>query len=909
LIALISRAGEVVGKADLITHVWPDTFVEESNLRVHIAGLRRALRDGQLGSRYIVNVPGRGYSFVASVQVLDAPAAASQPASKTERPSSLPFALTRVIGRADIVGALCAQLAQRRFVTLVGPGGIGKTTVAVAVARELSSSYRDGVSFVDLASLNSPQLVPSALAALLGLAVPSQDATPAVIGFLKTKHMLLVFDSCEHVVEAAASAAEEVSSSAPGVHILATSREPLRAAGERVHRLGPLESPSTSVGLSAAQALTFPGVQLFVERVAASLDGFELSDADAPIAADICRRLDGIALAIELAAGRVAAFGMRGLAEHLDDRFRLLTSGRRTALPRHQTLAATLDWSYQLLPDAGRTLLRRLAVFAGDFSLEAAAALFEGADKSHVIGDVADLVAKSLVVADLRAEAPRYRLLDTTRLYGVEKLQQGHEFQQARRTHAEYFRDLFTPAEDDCETLAPSEWLATYASQLDNVRAALDWACAEGERDIGVALTIAAVPLWVQLSLMGECRGRVERALDWLGDDMAMAPRSRMQLCAALGWSLMYAAGRTGDTGAAWAATLELAERLGDTNYRLRALWGVWITHLNKGDFRTALDLAQQLVGLVAGSGDAIDLMMADRLLATTLHYRGDQKTARHHIERMLSRSSMMGRQPRVARFQVDQRVTAHYFQARILWLQGFADQARQVVETNIDEGLVLDHALSFGSVLGQGACPIALFTGDLVAARRWGTMLLDHSEKHGLALWHDWARCFDGLVTIKEGDVEGGLRVMRATFDQAGENRFLPRYLVLLGEFAGCLGQVGDVALGIETIDEILARCERSEEKWYAPELLRIKGELVVRNGAAAPDAEDHFLQAIRLAQRQDARSWELRSTISLARLKRDQNRVTEAHTHLSEVLAWFSEGFETSDLQMARRVLTELQ
>jgi len=330
---------------------------------------------------------------------------------------------------------------------------------------------------------------------------------------------------------------------------------------------------------------------------------------------------------------------------------------------------------------------------------------------------------------------------------------------------------------------------------------------------------------------------------------------------------------------------------------------------VNKGDFKTALDLAQQLAGLAAVSGDAINHTMADRLLATTLHYRGDQKTARQLIERMLSRISTVGHQPRVARFQVDQRVTAHYFQARILWLQGFVDQAKHLVETNIDEGLVLDHALSFGSVLGQGACPVALFTGDLTAARRWGAMLLDHSEKHGLSLWRDWATCFNGLITIKQGDVAAGLHIMRATFDQAGDNKFLPRYLVLLGEFAGCLGQAGDAALGIGTIDGILARCERSEERWYVPELLRVKGELILLDDAAAPVAEGHFLQAIQLAQRQDARSWELRATISLARLRRSQNRVAEAHVQLSDVLAGFTEGFETSDLQTARQVLADLQ
>ena len=331
------------------------------------------------------------------------------------------------MGRDGTVAALAAQLPQRRLVTLTGPGGIGKTTVALAVAREVAASYPDGVAFVDLAPVGDPRLVPGAIAAALGLAAGSDDPTAAVVAFLRGRRLLLLLDNCEHVVEAVAPAAEDVVRGAPDVHVLATSREPLRAAGERVHRLAPLEAPSASAGLTAAEALTFPGVQLFVERAAEGVDGFGLGDADAPLVADICRRLDGVPLAIELAAGRVDAFGVRGLAAHLDDRFRLLTTGRRTALPRHQTLAATLDWSHDLLPGAERALLRRLAVFAGDFSLEAAIALAPDQPPSEVVAHVADLVAKSLVAADHRGEAVRYRLLDTTRLYGLERLRESGE--------------------------------------------------------------------------------------------------------------------------------------------------------------------------------------------------------------------------------------------------------------------------------------------------------------------------------------------------------------------------------------------------------------------------------------------------------------------------------------------------
>src|SRR5262249_16642771 len=214
-------------------------------------------------------------------------------------------------------------------------------------------------------------LVPSALAFVLGLAIRSDNPISGLVAFLRDKKMLLVLDSCEHVIDAAASLAEQVLRGAPGVHMLTTSREALRAQGERVQRLGPLGVPAVSVGLTAAEAMTYPAVQLFVERATESLDTFELTDADARVVADICRPLDGIALA----AGRVDAFGVRGLAARLDDRFRLLTHGRRTALPRHQTLSATLDWSYEHLPESERVVLRRLAVFAGGFTLDAAQAI------------------------------------------------------------------------------------------------------------------------------------------------------------------------------------------------------------------------------------------------------------------------------------------------------------------------------------------------------------------------------------------------------------------------------------------------------------------------------------------------------------------------------------------------------
>ena len=307
--------------------------------------------------------------------------------------------------------------------------------------------------------------------------------------------MLLVLDNCEHVIDAAATLAVVVLTGAPGVHVLATSREPLRVEGEQVHRLSPLASPPAPAQLTATEALGFPAVQLFVERAAATLDEFELTDTDAPIVADICSKLDGIALAIELAAARIDTFGVRGVAAHLDDRFQLLTRGRRTALPRHRTLRATLDWSYQLLPEPERVVLRRLAIFAGGFTEEAASAVVASAEiaASEVVESLANLVTKSLVSVDVGGVLVRYRLPETIRAYALGKLAESGEREPIARRHAEYHLGLFERAEAEAKTRPMAEWLAEYRPRIDNLRAALDWAFSPGgDAAIGVALTAAS---------------------------------------------------------------------------------------------------------------------------------------------------------------------------------------------------------------------------------------------------------------------------------------------------------------------------------------------------------------------------------------------------------------------------------
>jgi predicted ATPase/DNA-binding winged helix-turn-helix (wHTH) protein len=419
LIALLEHAPEVVTKKDLIRRVWGRLIVDEVSLRVHVNALRRRLGDRNSADRYITNVPSRGYCFAGTVTFADAEATRT----KARATRLLPRDPLLMVGRGEAVRELTSRLKESRFVSIVGAGGMGKTTIALRLAHRMLAELMGAVHFVDLAALEDPRLLATMLATQLGLVATSEPPFSDIVTLLRERRTLLVFDSCEHLIEAVAALTENIFRYAPQAHILTTSREALRAQGEQVYHLPPLQCPPANEELlTAPRALRFPAVQLFVKQVANSEHAFELTDADAPVVANICRRLDGIPLAIDLAALRVRAHGVQGTALLLDKHFRLLWRGRRTALPRHRTLAATLDWSYNLLSGTEQLVLRRLAAFAGAFSLaEALDAASEGFDAAEVTETLATLVDKSLVTS-VTTTVTRYQLLETTRTYAKQKL-------------------------------------------------------------------------------------------------------------------------------------------------------------------------------------------------------------------------------------------------------------------------------------------------------------------------------------------------------------------------------------------------------------------------------------------------------------------------------------------------------
>jgi predicted ATPase/DNA-binding winged helix-turn-helix (wHTH) protein len=918
LTALIEVGGELVTKDELMSRVWPGRIVEEQNLHFQVWALRKVLGPDR---GFIKTISGRGYRFVGKIttpvgreETGSGPASASAvECGDSASPTNLPRPTSDLVGREAQLSQVADLVAAHRLVTLVGEGGIGKTRLGLELARRSLPRFADGVWLAELGPLSDPELVLPTIARVLGLADAGPAAPEPIAATIASKRLLLVLDNCEHVIDAVASIAEAFLHAGGPLQIIATSREPLRIDGEHVYRVPSLDAPAEGV-MDGEDLLRYGSVRLFVERAHEADANFSPSRPAAAAIGAVCRRLDGIPLAIELAAARAATLGVEELAARLGDRFGLLTSGRRTALPRQRTLRATLDWSYDLLTEPERVVLRRLAIFAGGFTLQAVSAVAAGDEiaAAEVVDCVDNLVTKSLVSADAGGAKLRYRLLETTRAYSLEKLVQAGEFDAAARRHARRHLDLFEGAEAEAETRPADEWLADYGPRIDNLRAALDWAFSPGgDASIGVALTASAVPLWMHLSLMEECRGRVERALAAIGAGAGRDARREMQLLAALGTSLAYTRGGVPEIRAAWTKALEIAVSLGNVEYQLRTLWGLWSSHhISGGHHGVALTLAQRFHALAATRSELNDRLIGKRMIGTSQHYVGDLHNARSHLERVLAYYFPPAQRSEMVRFQTDQRVTARVYLARVLWLQGLPDQAMRTAESSVADAQATNHAMSLGIALALAACPIALFRGDLAAVEHYVEMLLDASTTHALALFRAWSRCHQAVLVIRRGDLVTGLQLLRAGLDELGEARSALRFLAFLSEMAEALGRAGQIADGLATIEEAMERSERTEERWVTAELLRIKGELLLLQGApgAAAAAEDHFQQALDWARRQGALSWELRAATSLARLLRDRARSEEAYELLAAVYDRFTEGFATADLKAAKALIDDL-
>ena len=863
---LICAEGQLVSKDAIIRHVWPETIVEENNLQVHISALRKMLgayRD------LIKTVPGRGYRMVrANDGVADADPAvavtkpvlvASQSvddldalqAKRVAPPvrETLPARVSTLIGREDATRELTMLLNAGRHVTVVGAGGMGKTSLAIEVARRVASDYPDGVFLLSLAPVADEAGVVDELVKATGVVrYCATTAVASTLSALSQRKILFVIDNCEHVLDAAAELTEAILQTNPVARVLATSRESLHTAGEILYALPPLATPGT--GAPEHEVRDSSAVALFLQRAKSVDPSFAPDERGIRLIGTICRRLDGMPLAIELAAARAVMLGIREVLCNLDDRFRTLTGGRRTALPRHQTLKATLDWSHELLSDTERVVLRRLGIFVDGFTLNAAKSVVCNGEfaEEAMVGALSGLVAKSLVVATRTGVANRYRLLETTRAYALQKLDDYGEYRRTAACHALYIRDCAamygrrggtTPDGD-----AFSEQLAR---EVGNMRAALSWAFSgRGDETIAVPLAAACAFFFFDGSRMAECCEWALKALDIIEHGKGAAGRHYQQkdvhlrLLAALAAGLVYAEGPTKRTRALWHQTLTLAMKLGCRDFEARAIWGLWNAAQYAGESRDAIDFAHRFRALAVQTGNSANEVLGQRLLGISLHFSGQQTDAYRELAQMLLRYDNSRHQLDLLGFTIDHRVVGQATLSRVLWLRGQREQGLRMAEESMANGRAQEHDLCVAYALVEALIPLTMLSGQWAQARAYNTALKDLAVRSGFRIWEHASACFDAV--LHSIDDAGGLLGLAAfapalaAIEAAG---FLAHRPFLLGYYGQGLARAGSVEQGIAQIELALAICCENGDHWYSSELWRIRGEMLLAAGGEGGRAE----------------------------------------------------------------------
>jgi predicted ATPase/DNA-binding winged helix-turn-helix (wHTH) protein len=904
LMALLERAGEVVPKADLIAKAWPDVNVEEGSLRVHLSALRKALGDGQFGNKYIANLQGHGYSFIAPVARLPAD---HDRGSASAGMSNLPPALGRMVGRNNVVLEILGLLrTEQRLITILGAGGIGKTTVALSVGHRALADFSGAALFVDLSTVNDEAHLIGAMASAVGLVSQLADPKEALLNFLRPRRGLIILDSCEHLIEKTAEIADHIFRNTPDIYILATSREALHVPGERVLRLCPLDCPPEQPGLSASEVLAYPAARLFAERVCARRGDFSLGDDEAPMVAEICRKLDGIALAIELAAGRAAIFGVGNTVARLGSRLDLLKFGRRTANPRHQTLIATLDWSHDHLSEIERVVLRRVAIFVGHFTLDAALAVAEeaGIDESEIPAALGNLVNKSLIEVWTSSRELRYRLLDTTRAYALEKLASSGEQNCIAGRHASFSIQMLESNPFNLFDLEFTEAAAdAVRDYLGNIRAALEWSFGpDGDDPKAIRLAAAASQPLLASSLLLECRTWMEKAIDRITPDCD--PRHQVKIQAALALSLMYTEGNSERVREAFHTALNLAQRHEDTRLHLSLLSGMSIYLHGLVDPAGTYELALRGAATAGKTGSPDDAAIADAMMGAAYCLRRDQGRAQEHLKRSL-RGPL--RRFSASQYLFDLRSSSLSVLTHSFFFSGNFDQAADCAKMNIEDAERSGHPIGLCRAL-TNSMRLYFWVDDLEQVERSLAMLEHTAEQHSLAPARAVALGLRGRYLVRIGRMADGIQHLQEGLEKLA----IRRYDVLTSDFVSeltvSLAKQNARPEAIALIDRSIAAVIEANRPLRLPAFFLAKGSAFA--SGEAPDgllAEEFFAKAMMQARKESALPYELRAGLELARIWIGRGEVRRAHNLISSVYSRFSEGLTTPDLVSAKRILEQ--
>ncbi|MBY2995881.1 helix-turn-helix transcriptional regulator [Rhizobium leguminosarum] len=900
---LAVSSGRIVTKDELMKRVWPGMVVEDNTLQVHISAIRRALgKDRDL----LRTVSGRGYRLLGEwtepeKRFADPTSATLVRSSEREDfVTNIPSAASELIGRQAAISHIVTLMSAYRIVTLTGPGGIGKTVLASEVARRLQPTIDGDAFFVELVSLSDPNLVPTTLAQALDLRLQGDDVSAELVArAIGNRKMLLLIDNCEHVVDAAAEMVEAMLRACPNVSVLATSRELLRIEGEFTYRVPPLDVPANE---NVGDPLTHSAVQLFVARTRALQSDFTTSRDRVSIIAGICRHLDGIPLAIEFAAARAATLGLQQIAGRLDDRFVLLTGGRRTALPRHRTLRAALDWSYELLPEGERRLLHSLSVYPAGFTLEAAMAA-SGEDEEETALGLSNLVTKSLVTFDGTEAAPRWRLLETVRVYSLEKLGGGTDYRMTMRRTTAFFHSLFQPFSSEDSLQLAIDGLGPYRREIDNLRAALTWALSpEGDGKLGAGLAAIASDFWTATSLVSESGEWAKKALSCLEGEEG--GRTELVLQCALGFAMIYTQGMSEQGRAVLARALTLAETLDDQDYRQRVTCALWLFSARSVELDDALVYAQEY-GKGAGGGDARSRATAAWLSGIPQTYQAHHVEAHDRLDWAARNSPPNNRRTDMLRLGADIRTSSMAHDTVNLISLGRLEVASQASEDSVDEARATKQPFVFCVALAWASAFVSLSLDNEARARHWGEELTAHALQHGLKPFYAVGICVRGSLASRSGSPAEGIDALQAGIRDMQESSYLLFYPFFMCELAAALQAAGRLDEALLEIDRAQKFSVEKSYRWIMPELLRKKGEIIAAQGANESLAVDLFREAGLRASAQGGLYWELTAGMSYAEYLASRGDLRAAQEILRPVYERFREGLSTPRLLQAKRLL----